>query len=69
MRNFKELKIWQKGFQIAISSYKITETFPVNERFGLISQINRRRYLYHQILQKAAAAVAGRSTNTIYKSP
>ena len=41
MRNFKELKIWQKGFQIAISSYKITETFPVNERFGLISQINR----------------------------
>jgi len=41
MRNFKELKIWQKGFQIAVSSYKITETFPVNERFGLISQINR----------------------------
>jgi len=41
MRNFKELKIWQKGFQIAVSSYKITETFPVNERFGLIAQINR----------------------------
>jgi four helix bundle protein len=41
MRNFKELKIWQKGFMIAISSYKITETFPKHERFGLVSQINR----------------------------
>jgi four helix bundle protein len=41
MRNFKELKIWQKGFGIAINSYKITAVFPVNERFGLVSQINR----------------------------
>ena len=41
MRNFKELKIWQKGFQIAINSYKITSAFPANERFSLTSQINR----------------------------
>jgi len=41
MRNFKELKIWQKGFQIAIKSYQITGVFPANERFGLTSQINR----------------------------
>jgi four helix bundle protein len=41
MRNFKALKIWQKGFQIAVTSYKITSVFPANERFGLISHINR----------------------------
>ena len=41
MRNFKALKIWQKGFQIALNSYKITACFPPNERFGLVSQINR----------------------------
>ena len=41
MRNFKELKIWQKGFQIAINCFKITSTFPVQEKFGLTSQINR----------------------------
>ncbi|MEO5682522.1 MAG: four helix bundle protein [Chitinophagaceae bacterium] len=40
MRNFKELKIWQKGFQLAINSYKITAAFPANERF-VTSQINR----------------------------
>ena len=41
MRNFKELKVWQKGFDIAINSYKLTATFPAEEKFGLISQINR----------------------------
>jgi len=41
MRNFKELKIWQKDFQIAINCYKVTTTFPAQEKFGLVSQINR----------------------------
>ena len=41
MRNFKELKVWQKGFEIAIYSFKITSDFPSQEKFGLIAQINR----------------------------
>lgn len=41
MRNFKALKIWQKGIQIAINCIKITNTFPKEERFGLVSQLNR----------------------------
>ncbi|MEO8772511.1 MAG: four helix bundle protein [Ferruginibacter sp.] len=41
MKNFKELKIWQKGIQIAINCIKITKTFPKEEKFGLVSQLNR----------------------------
>lgn len=41
MRNFKQLKIWQKGFEIAIDSLKLTASLPKEERFGLASQINR----------------------------
>ena len=41
MRNFKELKIWQKGFQIAVNSFSITQTFPSQEKFELALQINR----------------------------
>lgn len=41
MNNFKELKIWQKGFEIAISSFRLTSNFPSQEKFGLVSQINR----------------------------
>ncbi len=41
MRNFKELKIWQKGFEIAVDTYKITASFPSSEKFGLTSQLTR----------------------------
>ena len=41
MRNFKQLKIWQKGFEIAVNSFKLTNTFPKEERYGLTSQITR----------------------------
>lgn len=41
MRNFKELKIWQKGFEIAVETYKLTNTFPSSEKFGISSQITR----------------------------
>jgi four helix bundle protein len=41
MRNFKELRIWQKGFQIAVNCFRLTGTFPTKEKFGLATQINR----------------------------
>jgi len=41
MRNFKDLKIWQKGFDIAVHAFKLTNTFPKEEKYGLSSQITR----------------------------
>ena len=41
MKNFKELKIWQKGIEIAINCYQLTAAFPNTEKFGLANQINR----------------------------
>jgi four helix bundle protein len=41
MKNFKKLLIWQKGFEIAVQSFKLVENFPKEERFGLSSQITR----------------------------
>jgi four helix bundle protein len=41
MRNFKQLKIWQKGLEIAIQTFKLVSTFPREERFGLTSQITK----------------------------
>jgi four helix bundle protein len=41
VRNFKELKIRQKGFTIAVNSFKLVSTFPKEERFGISSQITR----------------------------
>ena len=41
MKNFRNLKVWQKGFEIAKSTYNLTKKFPTEEKFGLISQMNR----------------------------
>ncbi len=41
MNRFKELKVWQKAIDIVVDVYKLTAKFPQNERFGLISQIQR----------------------------
>lgn len=41
MRNFKQLKIWQKGFDIAVKTIQYAATLPQSERFGLCSQMTR----------------------------
>ena len=41
MKNFKKLVIWQKGMRIVELTYKMTDTFPASEKFGLASQCQR----------------------------
>ena len=41
MHNFKELKVWQKSIDMTVEIYKLTENFPNEEKFGLISQMRR----------------------------
>lgn len=41
MRNFKQLLIWQKGFQIAVKSFQLAASFPKEEKFGLSTQLTR----------------------------
>lgn len=39
--NFRELKIWKEAMNIVKSVYILTSKLPADERFGLVSQINR----------------------------
>ena len=41
MKNFKELRIWQIGMEIAVNCFRLTEEFPKEEKFGLSIQITR----------------------------
>lgn len=41
MRDFKKLNVWSKAHQLTLEVYKVTQQFPDDERFGLISQIRR----------------------------
>jgi len=41
MFNFEKLEVWQKAIQFADLVYRLTKTFPDDERFGLTSQMRR----------------------------
>lgn len=41
MKDFRELKVWERGHQMALASYRLTIGFPRHELFGLTSQIRR----------------------------
>jgi len=41
MQTYKELTTWKKSIELTVEIYKITKLLPVEERFGLISQMNR----------------------------
>lgn len=40
-KSFKDLLVWQKGIELVESVYKITAELPVQEKFGLSSQLQR----------------------------
>jgi four helix bundle protein len=39
--SFKDVEAWKKAHQFVLNIYKMTETFPKNEIFGLSSQFRR----------------------------
>ncbi|MBT9392517.1 four helix bundle protein [Hymenobacter sp. NST-14] len=41
MFDFKKLRIWQEGYQLTLSVYRVTKAFPKDELFGLTSQMRR----------------------------
>ena len=41
MRDFRELKVWQKAHGLTLAVYQITSGFPREELYGLTSQLRR----------------------------
>jgi len=41
VKDYKDLKVWQKGIEIVDNIYSITNMFPRLEIYGLASQMNR----------------------------
>jgi four helix bundle protein len=41
MKDFRELKVWERSHRLTLSIYRATRPFPKDERFGLTSQLRR----------------------------
>ena len=63
MHRYKELEIWQKGMGIAKRVYEITAKFPKEEKYGMVSQLNRACVS----IPSNIAEGAGRNSNNEFK--
>ena len=41
MQDFRELHVWQKAHNLVLGVYRSTKDFPLDERYGLTSQLRR----------------------------
>ena len=41
LKNYKELQVWRRAYQLCLEIYRHTKYFPQDERYGLTSQIRR----------------------------
>ncbi len=47
MRDYKGLGFWKKAYKLTLEVYKYTNDFPVNEKYGLTSQLRRSATSIH----------------------
>jgi four helix bundle protein len=41
MKDFHDLKVWERAHQFAVAIYKVTKTYPREEIYGVTSQIRK----------------------------
>lgn len=41
IQSYRDLVVWQKSMDLAVSIYKRTKKYPKEEKFGLVSQMRR----------------------------
>jgi len=41
VHKFRDLKVWQRSMDMVVKIYRLTQTFPHSEQYGLISQLRR----------------------------
>ena len=41
LKNYRDLKVWKKSYNLCVKIYRITKRFPFEERYVLTSQIRK----------------------------
>ena len=60
VQSYRDLKVWQKGMDLAAACYLETKSLPVDERFGLVSQIRRAAVSVPANIAEGAARHSGK---------
>jgi len=41
VKDFRQLQVWEKAHQLTLAVYRLTKSFPRDERYGLTAQLRR----------------------------
>ena len=41
IQDYRDLAVWQLGMDVTVATYEVTKSFPIDEKYGLISQLRR----------------------------
>jgi len=41
LKNYRELRVWQESYRLCLDIYRITKSFPKEEKYGLTNQVRR----------------------------
>ncbi len=41
IKSYRDLRVWQQGMDFVVLLYKVTDSFPKSEQFGLTNQMRR----------------------------
>ena len=65
-QSFRELIVWQKSIDLTIDVYRLTRTFPPDERFGITAQVRRAAMsISHNIAEGHGRATRGEFRNSL----
>ena len=69
MKDFRNLKVWEKAHAMALKVYKITKDFPRDELYGITSQMRKAAVSVQTTLPKAADAELMETSHDSFRLP
>jgi len=57
---FEKLEVWQESRRLSVDIYRLTQSFPDNEKFGLVSQLRRAAVSVASNLAEGSARLGGK---------
>jgi len=65
--NHKQLNVWKMGLEFVTTIYNLTESFPVEERYGLTSQMRRAAVSVVSNISEGAARRSSKERKRFYE--